>query len=320
MNAARPTSVPEGQPRIVSLIASATEIVHELGFGACQVGRSHECDWPPAVVALPQLTRPRFKLEGGSRAIDMAVRDLIENALAVYDVDRETLRSVQPEVIITQDQCVVCAVSLADVERAVCDLTGLSARVVALNPQSMADVYRDIQTVANALCAEARGQDLIARMQRRLERIAQRTSGPDQPRVAFIEWMDPLMSCGHWMPELCASAGGQTIFGETGQNSPTLSWDEFIASDPDVIVIAPCGYDLRQTMQEVATLTAHPRWAGLRAVVEGQTYVADGNAFFNRPGPRLVESAEILAEILHPDRCNFNHAGHAYVSLQSASP
>lgn len=319
MSADDPGSAHNQELRIVSLNASATEFVHELGFGGCQVGRSHECDWPPGVLALPELTRPRFKLDGGSRAIDTAVRDLIENALAVYDVDRDRLQDARPNVIITQDQCAVCAVSRSDVERAVCAMTGLSTNVVTLNPQSIDDVYRDITAVAGALDAPDRANTVIERMQRRLKRTAKLTSGSDRPRVAFVEWMDPLMSCGHWMPELIAYAGGQSIFGEAGANSPTLSWDDFVASDPDVIVIAPCGYKIRQTLQELETMTKHPRWNGLRAVVESQVFVADGNAYFNRPGPRLVESAEILAEILHPDKCNFNHAGDGYISIQSAS-
>ena len=309
-------TTPHEAPRVISLIASATEIVHALGFGEAQVGRSHECDWPPGVLDLPPLTKPRFKVSGGSAAIDKAVRDLVTNALAVYEVDPDGLADLAPDVIVTQDQCVICAVSLADVERAVCQTTGLDAKVVSLKPHSLDDVYRDIHTVSSALQAKDRGTALVSNMQRRLRRIEALTKDQHRPRYAFIEWLDPLMSCGHWMPELSSIAGGESIFGETGANSPTVTWEQLVASDPDVIVIGPCGYDIATTMKEIETLTGHPQWPGLRAVADGQVYVADGNAYFNRPGPRLVETAEILAEILHPSICDFGHLDEAYQVLR----
>lgn len=315
MSAASQTT-PDKSPRVISLIASATEIVHALDFGDAQVGRSHECDWPPSVLDLPQLTKPRFKVSGGSAAIDKAVRDLVTNALAVYEVDPDGLADLAPDVIVTQDQCVICAVSLADVERAVCQTTGLEAKVISLKPHSLDDVYRDIETVSAALGTKDRGVKLVSKMQHRLNRIEALTKERDRPRFAFIEWMDPLMSCGHWMPELAKMAGGESIFGEPGANSPTLTWDQLVASDPDAIVVAPCGYDIATTMKEIETLTGHPHWRTLRAVVNGQVYVADGNAYFNRPGPRLVESAEILAEILHPSICDFGHLDEAYQLLR----
>lgn len=312
------SGVSSPQPlRIVSLIASATEIVHALGMGDAQVGRSHECDWPPGVLDLPQLTKAKFKVTGGSAAIDQAVRDLVTNALAVYEVDPDGLSDLAPDIILTQDQCVVCAVSLSDVERAVCQTTGLEAKVVSLKPHSMGDVYRDIQTVADAFHKPERGKTLVANMQRRLARIEQLTKGHYQPRVAFIEWMDPLMSCGHWMPELVSIAGGVSLFGEQGATSPYISWQELAESDPDVIVIAPCGYEISETENELDLLTNNSVWSGLRAVVDGKVFVADGNAYFNRPGPRLVETAEILGEILHPSVCDFGHMDQAYKALPS---
>lgn len=301
--------------RAVSLIASATEIVHALGMGESQVGRSHECDWPPGVLNLPQLTKPRFKVEGGSKAIDIAVRELVANALAVYEVDPDGLRDLAPDVILTQDQCIVCAVSFADVERAVCQTTGIDAQIISLKPLCLADVLGDIRLVANALQVPKRGAELVASIDRRFERIKKLTVTRPRPRLAYIEWMDPLMSCGHWMPELISIAGGQPVFGETGANSLTLDWSELAECDADVIVIAPCGYDIAQTMSEIESLTGHPAWPGLKAVAGNQVYVADGNAFFNRPGPRLVESAEILAEIFHPSICDFGHRDHAYHAL-----
>ncbi len=301
------------EPRVVSLIASATEIVHALGAGASQVARSHECDWPPAVVDLRALTRPKFKVEGSSRAIDQAVKALVEQGLAVYEVDAEAMRALAPDVILTQDQCEVCAVSLADVERAVCTWIGSAPQIVSLRPHAMADVYADVGRVAAALGRPAAGAALIESMQARIAGIAAAVADRGKPRLAFIEWIDPPMSGGYWMPELIAAAGGTNLFGETGATSPWIIWDAVAAADPDVILVAPCGYDIAVTAREMGVLAGNATWNGLRAVREGHVFVADGNAYFNRPGPRLVESAEILAEILHPEICDFGHRGKAFV-------
>lgn len=306
--------------RIVSLIASATEIVHALGAGACQVARSHECDWPPAVLDLKALTRPKFKVEGESSiAIDQAVRSLVEQGLAVYEVDSGALQAVEPDVILTQDQCEVCAVSLSDVEDAVCSWIGSAPRLISLRPHSMSDVYTDIRRVAEAIGRKADGDRLVAEMQARIGAIAERVAGQERPRLAFIEWIDPPMSGGHWMPELIQAAGGISIFGETGATSPWITWEQVAAADPDVILVGPCGYDLTVTAREMGVLADNAIWKGLRAVREGRVYIADGNAYFNRPGPRLVESAEIIAEILHPDLFSFGHRGQAFVPFGEAT-
>lgn len=296
-------------PRVVSLIASATEIVHALGAGGLQVARSHECDWPPGVLALQQLTRPKFKVEGSSLQIDVAVKALVEQGLAVYEVDASGLKAVAPDVILTQDQCEVCAVSLADVERAVASWTECRAHVVSLRPHTMADIYSDNQRIADALAMPEAGVALNARMQDRLAAIASKVSSRPKPSLAFIEWIDPPMSGGHWMPELIETAGGVNLFGNHGAQSPWISVADVAASEPDVILVAPCGYDLPKTIEEMAVLDANPLWQQLRAVREGRVYVADGNAYFNRPGPRLVESAEILAEVLHPELSSYGHLG-----------
>ncbi len=301
------------EPRVVSLIASATEIVHALGAGGAQVARSHECDWPQAVLDLPALTRAKFKVEGGSRAIDQAVRSLVEQGLAVYEVDAEALQKLEPGVILTQDQCEVCAVSLADVERAVCTWVGSAPQIVSLRPHTMADVYADILRVAAALRRPAEGEALVQRMQARISAIATAVADQPKPRLAFIEWIDPPMSGGHWMPELIDAAGATNLFGETGASSPWITWDAVAAADPDVILVAPCGYDIPVTAREMDVLAGNAVWQGLRAVREGRVFVADGNAYFNRPGPRLVESAEIFAEILHPGVCDFGHRGKTFV-------
>lgn len=300
-------------PRVVSLIASATEIVHALGAGSAQVARSHECDWPLEVAALPAITRPKFSVEGSSREIDRAVRGLVEQGLSVYAVDAHRLRELAPEVILTQDQCEVCAVSLADVERAVCTWTDGVPQIVSLRPYAMADVYRDIGLIAAALRRPEAGAALVASMRARIADIGRAVAGRARPTLAFLEWVDPPMSGGHWMPELIAAAGGASVFGEAGAPSPWISLKELAAADPDVILVAPCGYDMQTTLREMRPLARHEPWQNLRALREGRVYVADGNAYFNRPGPRLVESAEILAEVLHPQACDFGHRGGGYV-------
>lgn len=302
------------EPRVVSLIASATEILHELGGGDFQVARSHECDWPPSVLDLPALTRAKFKVSGATSAeIDRSVKSLVGQGLSVYEVDADRLRDAGPDVILTQDQCEVCAVSLADVERAVATWNTCEANVVSLRPHTLEDIYADNQRIADAIGRPDQGHALNARMQARFEEIARLVAGRQKPRFAFIEWIDPPMSGGHWMAELIGIAGGINLFGEHGGQSPWVSLGAIQQSDPDVILVAPCGYDLEKTREEMAVLDRNADWQGLRAVREGRLFIADGNAFFNRPGPRLVESAEILAEAMHPEIAHFGHMGKVVV-------
>jgi iron complex transport system substrate-binding protein len=296
-------------PRIVSLIASATEIVCALGFEDHLVGRSHECDYPESVKRLPACTAPKFDVHGSSAEIDQRVKAIVQQALSVYRVDEELLRSLEPDVIVTQSQCEVCAVSLRDVERAVCSWLLKCPSLVSLSPDSLADVYADIERVALALDASDQGQALIHRLQRRMADICQRTLMLLRPTVACIEWVNPLMAAGNWMPELVMMAGGINLFGTVGKHSPWLTFEQLCASDPDVIVLLPCGYDLARTRADLPLLAGRPQWPGLKAVRTGRVFVTDGNQFFNRPGPRLVESLEILAEMLHPDNFAFGHEG-----------
>jgi iron complex transport system substrate-binding protein len=297
-------------PRIVSLIASATEIVCALGFEEHLVGRSHECDFPESVKRLPVCTAPKFDVHGSSSEIDQRVKTVLQDATSVYRVDVNLLKELRPDVIITQSQCEVCAVSLRDVEQAVCDWLGSRPTLVSLEPNCLADVWTDIGRVSDALGAAARGSALIQRLQQRMGAIADRSRTlPDRPTVACLEWLDPLMAAGNWMPELVSLAGGVNLLGTAGQHSPWMTWDQLRERDPEVIVALPCGLDLERTRAEMATLTARPGWPDLRAVRTGRVCVTDGNQFFNRPGPRLVESLEILAEILHPGVFHFGHEG-----------
>lgn len=301
-----------GAKRIVTLIASATEIVDGLGCGGWLVGRSHECDWPEEVKRLPQLTAAKLRLDGGSQAIDVQVRQIVSEGLSVYSVDAEALKALAPDVIVTQDHCDVCAVSLKDVEQATCDWVGGGCRIISLKPDSLADVYTDIARVADALGVAEAGMRLSASMRQRFAAVRERTAGRARPRLAFIEWVAPLMAGGNWMPELIETAGAVNLFGTNGKPSGTMEWEAIRAADPDVIVVAPCGYDLARTKQELPLLEIYPGWKAVKAVREGRVYFADGNSYFNRPGPRLADTAEILAEILHPESEPKRYEGSAY--------
>jgi iron complex transport system substrate-binding protein len=295
-------------PRVVSLIASATEIVCALGGEGWLVGRSHECDFPPSVRRLPVCTAPKFDVHGTSADIDRRVKDVLQQALSVYRVDADMLRQLRPDVIVTQSHCEVCAVSLRDVEQAVCEWLDHRPVIVSLHPDALADVWESIRQVAGALAVPERGEELVAQLQQRMAAVAERASRlQERPTVACIEWLDPLMAAGNWMPELVERAGGVNLFGEAGKHAPWLTWDELCRRDPEVIVALPCGWDIDRTRREMPVLTGKVEWPGLRAVRGGRVYLTDGNQFFNRPGPRLVESLEILAEVLHPEAFSFGH-------------
>ncbi len=299
-------------PRIISLISSATEIIYALGQTPNQVGRSHECDFPPEVAALPACTKPTIDIHADSREIDRAVKDRVRNALSVYEVFDEVLERLQPTHIITQTQCEVCAVSLRDVERSVASRLASRPKIISLTPNSLADVWDDIRRVAGALEIGEHGESVVASLQARMCTLADRVRRAEvRPRVACIEWQEPLMAAGNWMPTLIEMAGGINLLGEPGKHSGYLQWTELVTADPDVIVISPCGFDLARTEQQMCWLTERPEWPRLRAVQIGRVYLADGNQYFNRPGPRLVETLQILAEILHPETFEpeFEHTG-----------
>lgn len=286
-------------PRIVSLIASATEIACALGLEDQLVGRSHECDYPPSIARLPVCTAPKFDIHGSSRDIDQRVKSLLQDATSVYRVDVDLLKNLKPDVILTQTQCEVCAVSQKDVDDALCNWLGRKPIVVSLAPTELADVWTDIQRAAAALGVEQRGQELVQRLEARMSELARKNQHANlRPTVVCLEWLDPLMAAGNWMPELVELAGGVNLLGQAGKHSPWMAWNDLVLADPEVIVALPCGYDLAKTRAEMVSLTSRPDWSTLRAVQTGRVYITDGNQYFNRPGPRLVESLEILVEIL----------------------
>lgn len=301
-------------PRIVSLLASATEIVCALGFRDALVARSHECDFPDDIASLPAVTETKIAHHRPSAAIDREVRAIVEQGLSVYRVDAERLRALRPDVIVTQTQCEVCAVSFKDLEKALADWTGTAPHVVPLAPYALADVWRDVERVADALRVPEAGRALVAGFQARIDAIAARARDLSaRPRAACVEWIDPLMAAGNWVPELVELAGGRNLFGMPGAHSPWLEWDSLRASDPDVILVLPCGFGIPRIQAEMPALASRPGWQSLSAVRGGQAYLLDGNRYFNRSGPRLVESLEILAEIFHPGAFAFGHAGRGWV-------
>lgn len=287
--------------RVVSLLPAATEIVCALGARASLVGVSHECDWPADVVGLPVLTRSKVPTTGSSADIDRAVRAVLMDALAVYEVDEPALAAVRPDVVVTQDLCDVCAVSLDDVRESLRRLARADVELVSLSPTRLDDVLEDVRRVARALGIAARGDALAAELERRMQAVRVRAERLDErPRVLTIEWIDPVMVGGTWMPELVELAGGEALVTRPGDHAPTLDRAALAALAPDVVLVKPCGFDLARSRAELGALSAQLAGLPWPALERNAVWLADGNAFFNRPGPRLVESLEILAACVHP--------------------
>lgn len=289
--------------KIVSLLPSATEIICALGLEEHLVGVTHECDYPPSVQRLPKVTRTVIPHDASSADIDALVRERLKTQTALYSLDMPTLERLGPDLMVTQALCDVCAVAEAEVQEAACRLPG-RPRVLNLEPMSLEDVFETLPMVGQATGAEVRARQVVDDLRRRVERVEERTrhlSAEARPRVAFVEWIDPIFSGGHWNPTLVAMAGGVNVLGAAGQPSRTLPWQQVADSKPDVLFIACCGFGIERTLKDVPLLRQLPGWHDLRCVWEGRVYVADGNAYFSRPGPRLVDSLEMLAFALHPD-------------------
>lgn len=286
-------------PRIVSLLPSATEIAVALGLGEQLLGRSHECDYPPFVKALPVLTATKLEKGLSSIEIDRRVQEIVRQGLSVYEVDAQRLRALKPDVILTQSQCAVCAVTPDDLEEALASWVGTAPTLLSLAPDDLGDVWGDIARVGAAVGREDRATAVVDDLRGRMAMLADRARRRGtRPTIAAIEWIEPLMAAGNWVPELIEIAGGEPLFAAPGQHSPWLDWDALIAADPDIVVMMPCGYRVPQTLVDMASLADHAGWRSLRAVREGRVYVTDGQYFFNRPGPRLVESAAIIADCI----------------------
>lgn len=302
--------------RIVSLLASATELVCELGAGDWLVGRSHECDYPIWVKGLPAVSRPTFEITGSSAEIDARVRERLSTGQPLYEIDGDCLAQLAPDVIITQTHCEVCAVSPAELSRG----PRVLARhpVVALDASTVSGILENFLDVARVLGLAERGHELVQRILAKLDGLSESTRTLQHATVVCLEWIDPIFPMSNWMPELVDRAGGVGLLGAPGRHSTTTPWEAVTKADPDVLVVAPCGYDLSRTLGEMPALARRPGFRDLRAVRTGRVFAADGNLYFNRSGPSLFTTPELLAEILHPTAFPPRHEGTAWVRWSAA--
>jgi len=285
--------------RVVSLLPSATEIVYALG--AEPVGVSHECDYPPAARGVPAVNRSRVDPDATSAEINEQVAAAIEEG-GVYELDRERLAALDPDLVVSQSICDVCAVDEVLVRTAVDEL-GLDAEVLTTDPHSMADVLADVERIGATLGRGERASEVVADLQERVAAVEEAATGVEErPDVAVLDWLDPPMVAGHWVPGMVERAGGRYGLAAPGERSRPREWAEVREYDPDVLVASPCGFDLDQTAANLTDLTGREGWADLQAVREGRVYAVDGHHYVNRPGPRLVDTLECLGALFHPDR------------------
>ena len=288
-------------PRVVSLLPSCTEIVCGLGMQALLVGRSHECNFPPEIAGLPVCTRSRIHSDAPSAVIDREVKQRLKDALSLYEIDVPMLRRLRPDIVLTQAQCEVCAVSLPEVEAALAGEIGCRPRIISLSPKRFTDLWTDLQQVAEAVGVADGGREYVQTLKGRVADVIVRVFQlAKRPKVVCLEWLDPLMTAGNWIPDIVELAGGTNLLSSGGARSPWIDWAAVSKANPDVIVIMPCGFDIARTRLELELLSGLPGWDELRAVKQKRVFVVDGDAYFNRPGPRLVDSVEILAEMFHP--------------------
>jgi iron complex transport system substrate-binding protein len=282
--------------RIVSLVPSATEMLFALGLGPDVVGVTHECDFPPAAGELPKVTRDLLPAGLSSAQIDAAVKERTLAGESIYELDVEELHALQPDLIVTQALCSVCAVSFDDV-RAVAEELETQPRVISLDPRTVGEVLGDARTLAQETDAKDAATDLIRESSARIDRIRLAVRGARRPRVVALEWLDPPFAAGHWTPQLIEYAGGEDMLGFAGEHSEERSWKEIAAAEPDIVIVMPCGYDA-----ELAYREAEMHRDQLAALGAGEVVAVDAASYFSRPGPRIVEGLELLAHILHPER------------------
>lgn len=285
--------------RIASFLPAGTEILYAIGAGEHLVARSHECDYPPEALKLPIVSRPALRLEELCQdEIDKAVTTRLASGESLYEVDELLLARLKPDVIITQDLCQVCAPSGNELARAIRDLP-VTPEVLWLTPQTLADIEDNILRVGDAAGYRPQADALIASNRERIKQVVNAVAGAPVRRVVFLEWTDPLFSAGHWIPEMIGLAGGHDSLGRNGSDSVRMTWDEVRASEPELIIVSPCGYRLEQAVELAKAINLQP---GIRV------YAVDANAYFARPGPRVAEGVELLAHILHPDLFAWPHA------------
>ncbi len=285
--------------RVVSLLPSATEMLYALGVEP--VGVSHECDYPPAAKNLPSVIDTRIDPTTSSIDINEQVTEAVQTG-GVYEIDRETLAALDPDIIVSQGVCDVCAVDDAQIRQTVLDLE-LDAEIVTTDPHNLEDVFEDIERLGNALSREERAASVLEELRRRVEQVERATSNDtaDGPRVAVFDWVDPVMVAGHWIPDMVERCGAAYGLADPGERSRPREWREIRTYDPEVVVLAPCGFGLDQTFEDLNAVTQREGWEAIAAVETGQVYVMDGHHYVNRPGPRLVDTLELLAATIFPD-------------------
>jgi iron complex transport system substrate-binding protein len=286
--------------RVASLLPSATEMVHFAGAGETLVGVTHECDYPPGVQNLPKLTSSKIDNSMTSAEIDAAIGRHLTDTGSIYTLDADLLAELSPDLILTQGLCDVCAVSMNLVEEAASSLKS-RPEILSLNPASLDNVLEDAARIGEALGRRKEASEKIATLRERLARVEEAVAGFPRPRVGCIEWLDPPFSAGHWVPEMVRLAGGEELFAGPGEPSVRLTWTDVFEAAPEVLVLMPCGFGVERTIREARALPEASGWDGLPAVKNGRVWAVDANSYFSRPAPRLVEGAEILARILHPE-------------------
>ncbi len=301
--------------RIVSLLPAATEMLVALGFESQIVGRSHECDSPESVQSIPICTRTPIDTRATSREIDQQVKNTLQAGLSLYELDLAQVQALQPDLIVTQNQSELCAISFAELEKQAANQLG-AVKILSLSAQDVGGVWDDLRQVAQYLGVLDLGDRLIFRLQQRLAKIAGGVHAT-QRRVLCLEWLDPLMGMGNWVPELVEMAGGIPLLGQVGEHAEQINWEQIEAADPELIILSPCGFSLAQTQASLAALQSQPQWQALAAVQNKQVYLVDGKQYLNRPGPGLADSAEILAEIIHPADFDYGYRGQAWLPLEA---
>ena len=296
--------------RIVSLISSATEIINSLQCIDNLVGISHECDHPGSIKKLPICSEPRFDINGKSIEVDQSIKSLLQEALSIYRVKEDTIGKLKPDIIITQSQCDVCAVNIKDVRSALEQTIGINPKIISLSPACLEDVWNDILELGIALEKESKAKEVIKNIKSDISIISKKNKNKDPVSVGCIEWIEPLMFAGNWVPEIVEIAGGKSFFGVAGKHSNWSKYEELYQYDPDKIIFMPCGYDMNKTKVELTNLIHDVRWQSLKAVKTDDVYLTDGNQYFNRPGPRLLDSMKIMDDIINNSNVyNFKNYG-----------
>ena len=299
---------------IISLLPSATEIIHSLGCSDMLVGISHECDYPPEIKGLPICSNPRFNTDGSSLKIDNTIKSLIQQALSIYEIDESLMAKLKPDLIVTQSQCEVCAVNLKDVERALKNNLNISPTIISLKPNTLKDVWKDIENIGRLLGKEKLASSMLGHIEESINEIENQSHHKTFKRIACIEWIEPLMFAGNWVPEIVQKVGGRDVFGLSGKHSKWSKYEILFDENPDKIIFMPCGYEINKTYSEIKSLIKLAKWKKLKAFQTGEMYIVDGSQYFNRPGPRLLDSIKIMDEIIN-DGISHGYHGRGWMKF-----